>query len=83
MPDCDPFPPGTEQAFTFINQAAVETRYQFGYVKRAEYRHWLLHPKDKVRGTTKADRQHQYNQKKPGAIAFRIAKRAALEEGYS
>ncbi len=59
MPDCDPFCPGTEQAFdTFINQAAVEKQYEFGHVEQAEYRHWLLHPKDKVHGLSKAEQQH-------------------------
>ncbi len=58
MPERDAFPPGTEQAFdTFLNQPDVEKHYHFGHVKRAGYRHWLLHSRDFVKGQTKAERQ--------------------------
>ncbi len=73
MPECDPFPPGTEEAFdTYLNQPNVDKRYQFGHVKRAEYRHWLLHPKDKVKGATLKERQQQYNQKNRALSNFEL-----------
>jgi negative regulator of genetic competence, sporulation and motility len=73
MPERDFFPPGTEEAFdTYLNQANTDKRYQLGLVKRAEYRHWLLHPDDKVKGATQKDRQQQYNQKNRTISKFEL-----------
>ncbi len=63
MPKHDHFLPGPKQAYgCYLNQLNVNKRYQYEYVKRAEFWHWLKHPEKMVTAASNEVQQQQYNQ---------------------